>query len=234
MLTDPVHRDAINDIVRRAAQRAGLIGDYGSHSPRAGFTTDCIDAGITREQVQHHGRWTNIRSLDPYYRKTSTWGPTNPATQLAQHDTLCMVAAAEALVVELEGSYAYTESDEISVLLSPRWDLFDRSVEKLVSVSAGIASAAFTHACGEPAHFDSRVWLGTGVSDVVDYFRWQRLIGIVVELDGHPKTHSFVVEPGTDDADGLHPPYAGSLGLTGPSSIARARLRPANGALTPC
>jgi integrase len=85
-LTDPMHRDAINDIVRRAAKRAGLVGDYGSHSPRAGFTTDCIDAGIPREHVQHHGRWRNIRSLDPYYRKTSTWGTTNPATQLAQHD----------------------------------------------------------------------------------------------------------------------------------------------------
>jgi tRNA(His) 5'-end guanylyltransferase len=85
-----------------------------------------------------------------------------------------MVAAAEALVVEFDGLYAYTESDEISVLLSPRWDLFDRSVEKLVSISAGIASAAFTHACGEPAHFDSRGWLGTTASDVVDYFSWRQ------------------------------------------------------------
>jgi tRNA(His) guanylyltransferase len=37
-----------------------------------------------------------------------------------------MVAAAEALVVELGDICAYTESDEISVLLPPRWDLFDR------------------------------------------------------------------------------------------------------------
>lgn len=86
----------------------------------------------------------------------------------------CMVAAAEALVSELDGLYAYTESDEISVLLSPRSDLFDRSVEKLVSMSAGIASASFTYACGEPAHFDSRIWLGTGVPDVVDYFSWRQ------------------------------------------------------------
>jgi hypothetical protein len=28
----------------------------------------------------------NIRSLDPYYRKTSTCGTTNPAIRLAQHD----------------------------------------------------------------------------------------------------------------------------------------------------
>lgn len=25
-------------------------------------------AGATREQVQRHGRWTNIASIDPYYR----------------------------------------------------------------------------------------------------------------------------------------------------------------------
>ena len=85
-----------------------------------------------------------------------------------------MVAAAEALVIELDGRYAFTESDEISVMLSPRWNLFDRSLEKLVSISAGIASAAFTSACGEPAHLDSRVWLGTASSDVVDYFSWRQ------------------------------------------------------------
>jgi tRNA(His) 5'-end guanylyltransferase len=43
-------------------------------------------------------------------------------------------------------------------------------VEKLVSISAGIGSAAFTRAVGEPAHFDSRLWLGTTVADVVEYF----------------------------------------------------------------
>jgi integrase len=85
-LTTAMHRDAINDVVQRGAARAGLDGDYGSHSPRAGFTTDCIDAEIPREHVQRHGRWRNIRSLDPYIRKTSTWGRTNPALRLAQHD----------------------------------------------------------------------------------------------------------------------------------------------------
>src|SRR5947209_2064278 len=65
-----------------------------------------------------------------------------------------MVETARALLEELQGRYAYTESDEISVLLPPEWDLFDREVEKAVSVSAGIASAAFTHALGEAAHFD--------------------------------------------------------------------------------
>jgi tRNA(His) guanylyltransferase len=85
-----------------------------------------------------------------------------------------MVKAAQALLEELQGVYAYTESDEISVLFRPEWDLFDRELEKLVSVSAGIASAVFTLGSGEAAHFDSRVWLGTSESLVVDYFRWRQ------------------------------------------------------------
>jgi tRNA(His) guanylyltransferase len=85
-----------------------------------------------------------------------------------------MVATTEALVRELGGLYGYTESDEISVLLPRETALFGRSVEKLVSVSAGIASASFTAACGTAAHFDSRVWVGTSAADVCDYFSWRQ------------------------------------------------------------
>lgn len=60
------------------------------------------------------------------------------------------------LMDQLNGRLAFTESDEISVRLPRGWDMFDRKVEKVVSVSAGIASAAFTRAAGEPVHFDSR------------------------------------------------------------------------------
>lgn len=85
-----------------------------------------------------------------------------------------MVETATALLQELQGLYAYTESDEISVLLDRDYDLFDRELEKLVSVSAGIASAAFTAAAGFPAHFDSRVWLGTDERLVRSYFHWRQ------------------------------------------------------------
>jgi tRNA(His) guanylyltransferase len=85
-----------------------------------------------------------------------------------------MVETARALLDGLGGVYAYTESDEISVLFRPDWSLFERELEKLVSVSAGIASAAFTSGAGLPAHFDSRVWLGPSEELVVDYFRWRQ------------------------------------------------------------
>jgi tRNA(His) guanylyltransferase len=95
-----------------------------------------------------------------------------------------MVATAQALLTELGALYAYTESDEISVLLDPEFDLFGRSVEKLISISAGIASAAFTQATGEQAHFDSRLWLGTTVADVIDYFSWRQADAARCALNG--------------------------------------------------
>jgi tRNA(His) guanylyltransferase len=95
-----------------------------------------------------------------------------------------MVQAAQALLKEFQGLYAYTESDEISILLPPDWTLFDRELEKVVSISAGIASSAFTLAIGKQAHFDSRVWLGTSRSLVVDYFRWRQSDAARCALNG--------------------------------------------------
>ncbi len=42
----------------------------------------------------------------------------------------------KALLEALHGIYGYTESDEISLLFRRDWNLFDREVEKLVSISA--------------------------------------------------------------------------------------------------
>jgi integrase len=84
--TKPISREAIADIIQRAASRAGLTGDYGSHSPRSGFTTDALDHGAKREHVQTYGGWQNAKSLDSYYKRTATWGATNPASRLARLD----------------------------------------------------------------------------------------------------------------------------------------------------
>lgn len=95
-----------------------------------------------------------------------------------------MQAAAAELMTQLGGVAAFTESDEISVLLPREWDLFGRKVEKVVSISAGIASASFTLAASEPAHFDSRVWLGTSEDDVVGYFSWRQADAARCALNG--------------------------------------------------
>ena len=85
---EAITRDGAAQIVKRAAVRAGLDGNYASHSLRAGFVTDALDAGATREQVQRHGRWNNIRSIDPYYRKTEVWsGSTAGARARTRHQS---------------------------------------------------------------------------------------------------------------------------------------------------
>jgi tRNA(His) 5'-end guanylyltransferase len=95
-----------------------------------------------------------------------------------------MIKAAESMLVELQALYAYTESDEISLLLPREWALFDREVEKTVSVSAGVASAAFTLAGGEAAHFDSRLIVAAGREEVEDYFRWRQADAARCSLNG--------------------------------------------------
>jgi tRNA(His) guanylyltransferase len=95
-----------------------------------------------------------------------------------------MRATSLKLVEELGAVLAYTESDEISVLLPMTWDMFDRRVEKLISVSAGIASATFSITVGEPAHFDSRIWVGDSIDDVVAYFSWRQTDAARCALNG--------------------------------------------------
>jgi tRNA(His) guanylyltransferase len=95
-----------------------------------------------------------------------------------------MVQTATALLHELNGIYAYTESDEISVLFPPSWNLFDRSLEKIISISASIASATFTHTFEAIVNFDSRVWLGVNQAQVIDYFRWRQADAARCALNG--------------------------------------------------
>ena len=83
----PMSRDTVNSIVKNAASRAGLTGNFGSHSPRTGFVTNAIDAGRPREQIQTYGNWGAAKSLDPYYRRTAIWSTTNPAQHLTNWNT---------------------------------------------------------------------------------------------------------------------------------------------------
>lgn len=86
----------------------------------------------------------------------------------------CMVAAARLLVERFQAIYAYTESDEVSLLLPRDSNLYDREVEKLVSISAGVASAAFSFEAGRTAFFDSRAIVASRTTQAIDYFRWRQ------------------------------------------------------------
>lgn len=83
-----------------------------------------------------------------------------------------MLEVAKALMDEFHARYAYTESDEVSLLLGI--DHFGRKVEKLVSISASTASAVMSTMLGFPVTFDSRIWEGDDLQNVVDYFRWRQ------------------------------------------------------------
>lgn len=93
-----------------------------------------------------------------------------------------MTETARAVMENLGGIYAYHQSDEISVLLPHTDDLFDRRAEKLVSVAAGLASAAFNRELvkyteyeqnDELPHFDARLVCAISQEAVLDYFRWR-------------------------------------------------------------
>ena len=93
--------------------------------------------------------------------------------------TNAMIEAARALAHELSALCVYTQSDEITVVLSPDDNIiFGGRYEKLLSISASIATAVFirkmtsnvafegTSLCA--GHFDARLWNVQCEMDVVD------------------------------------------------------------------
>lgn len=86
-----------------------------------------------------------------------------------------MIHTAEALMdCGFKVIYAYTESDEISLLFSPDEKAFGRKVRKFNSTLAGEASAAFSLELGMPAVFDCRMIPIPNVERLQDYFRWRQ------------------------------------------------------------
>ena len=80
-----ITRNGASQIVKRVARPRRPRPRLRQPLLRAGFVSDAPDAGATREQVQRHGRWANIGSIDPYYRKTQTRGTGQPSQHLARH-----------------------------------------------------------------------------------------------------------------------------------------------------
>lgn len=85
-----------------------------------------------------------------------------------------MQSIARVLSDELQAIFAETHSDEISFLFSREWNYHNRKVEKLVSISASMASSLYSMGAGVFVAFDSRVVLCTSTEDIYDYFYWRR------------------------------------------------------------
>ncbi|MEL6110752.1 MAG: tRNA(His) guanylyltransferase Thg1 family protein [Planctomycetota bacterium] len=85
-----------------------------------------------------------------------------------------MVATAQSLMnCGFKVLFAFTESDEISLLLDPRERQFGRKLRKLNSILAGETSAQFSLRLGRAASFDCRISQLPSEDRVVDYFRWR-------------------------------------------------------------
>jgi tRNA(His) 5'-end guanylyltransferase len=135
-----------------------------------------LEAGMREHEVfsalrSLPGTWTVIRLDGRAFTRLTSERFAKPFDEGFRD---AMVQASCALVEDFGGVYACTHSDEISVALPPEWRMFGRRLEKTVSVAAGLVSAVLTHAIGEPAHFDARLWQGAGPGDAVAYFRWRQ------------------------------------------------------------
>jgi len=90
-----------------------------------------------------------------------------------------MDQTAQCLVNEIQNArMAYVQSDEISVLLvdynkfeSQQW--FGGNLNKMVSISAAIATLNFSKVYGKDAYFDSRVFV-LPEREVANYFVWRQ------------------------------------------------------------
>lgn len=160
----------------------------------------CFERSVEREAMNSDKFEARMRALESYHsikfpsnswvvirvdgrsfsRFTETMKFQKPFdTAFAGH----MINTTKALVNEFKAIYAFTESDEISLLLPPTWDLFDRELEKVVSVSAAAAASKMTNLIvgakyAEPLEnaimFDSRVCICSNEAAVTDYFRWRQ------------------------------------------------------------
>lgn len=91
----------------------------------------------------------------------------------------CMANTSLFLCSEIQGvKCAYLQSDEMSFLLADFDTLatmawFDYNIQKVVSVSASLASVKFSELWGQSACFDSRVF-NIPKEEVANYFVWRQ------------------------------------------------------------
>lgn len=77
-----IHPRAVTRALQRAAVRAGLADDFSSHSLRVGLATTAHLHGASRQEIQLHGRWKDVRSVDRYIRLKRVPGRRNIARGL--------------------------------------------------------------------------------------------------------------------------------------------------------
>ncbi len=97
-----------------------------------------------------------------------------------------MIQTAEHLMTcGFRAIYAYTQSDEISVLFHVDEETFGRKIRKFDSILAGEASAKFSLLLGSIGTFDCRISQLPNTELVRDYFRWRQEDAHRNALNGH-------------------------------------------------
>jgi len=85
-----------------------------------------------------------------------------------------MVATCEHLMLAgIQVLLCYTQSDEISLVLHPGGESFNRKTRKIISILAGEASGKFSLEVGRPVSFDCRLCPLPELSSLIDYLRWR-------------------------------------------------------------
>ena len=73
--------DSFNDVVKERARQAGLVGDFGAHSLRAGFVTTAVDADVPLHEVAEQTGHKSIEALRVYIRRVNGWNR-NPLARM--------------------------------------------------------------------------------------------------------------------------------------------------------
>lgn len=78
------------------------------------------------------------------------------------------------LFEEFSCIYAFTISDEISLLFKYDYKIFERKIEKLLSLTAAAASSEASLISGKRMQFDSRIVTLPNETCCIDYFLWRQ------------------------------------------------------------
>lgn len=71
--TERLSGRAVAEVVRRTTERAGLDGDWSSHSLRAGFATSAGAAGVQERHIARQTRHKSLEVLRRYIRDGDVW-----------------------------------------------------------------------------------------------------------------------------------------------------------------
>lgn len=142
-----------------------------------------------RNTLMH--RMPAIIRVDGKAFHTFTKGMQKPFDSFMSHS---MQETAKYLVQNIQNArLAYVQSDEISILMvdyntytSQQW--FDGNINKIVSISAAMASTKFTELIGKTALFDSRVF-SISENEVNNYFIWRQQDAVRNSIQAVAQSH---------------------------------------------